>query len=86
MGMSDDLEVAVAAGSTMVRVGRALFGERPPAPRLRWRLSGTSGRGRRQAQREPDRGAAWSPASDLPGLPSRHYAVPRQEKVCHPRS
>ena len=32
MGMSDDLEAAVAAGSTMVRVGRALFGERPPRP------------------------------------------------------
>ena len=31
MGMSDDLEVAVAAGSTMVRVGRALFGERTAA-------------------------------------------------------
>ena len=30
MGMSEDLEAAVAAGSTMVRVGRALFGERPP--------------------------------------------------------
>ncbi len=30
MGMSDDLEAAVAAGSTMVRVGRALFGPRPP--------------------------------------------------------
>jgi pyridoxal phosphate enzyme (YggS family) len=29
MGMTDDLEVAVAEGSTMVRVGRALFGERP---------------------------------------------------------
>jgi uncharacterized pyridoxal phosphate-containing UPF0001 family protein len=29
MGMSDDLEVAVSAGSTMVRIGRALFGERP---------------------------------------------------------
>jgi PLP dependent protein len=28
MGMSDDLELAVAAGSTMLRVGRALFGER----------------------------------------------------------
>ena len=28
MGMSDDLEAAVAAGTTMVRVGRALFGER----------------------------------------------------------
>lgn len=29
MGMSDDLEAAVAAGSTMVRVGRAVFGDRP---------------------------------------------------------
>ena len=29
MGMSDDLEAAVSAGSTMVRIGRALFGERP---------------------------------------------------------
>ncbi len=29
MGMSDDLEVAVQEGSTMVRIGRALFGERP---------------------------------------------------------
>ena len=28
MGMSDDLEVAVAAGSTMVRIGTAIFGER----------------------------------------------------------
>ena len=32
MGMSDDLEAAVAEGSTMVRVGRALFGPRPPRP------------------------------------------------------
>jgi PLP dependent protein len=29
MGMTDDLEVALSEGSTMVRVGRALFGERP---------------------------------------------------------
>lgn len=29
MGMSDDLEPAVAEGSTMVRVGRAIFGHRP---------------------------------------------------------
>ena len=28
MGMSDDLEIAVACGSTMVRVGTALFGAR----------------------------------------------------------
>jgi hypothetical protein len=30
MGMSEDLEAAVAEGSTMVRIGRALFGPRPP--------------------------------------------------------
>jgi hypothetical protein len=30
MGMTGDLELAVAEGSTMVRVGRALFGDRPP--------------------------------------------------------
>jgi PLP dependent protein len=29
MGMTDDLDVALSEGSTMVRVGRALFGERP---------------------------------------------------------
>ncbi|HEX6266722.1 MAG TPA: YggS family pyridoxal phosphate-dependent enzyme [Burkholderiales bacterium] len=28
MGMSDDLETAIAAGSTMVRVGTAIFGQR----------------------------------------------------------
>ena len=31
MGMSHDLEVAVEEGATMVRVGTALFGPRPPA-------------------------------------------------------
>ena len=31
MGMSSDLEVAVQEGATQVRVGSALFGERPPA-------------------------------------------------------
>ena len=30
MGMSDDFELAIAAGSTHVRVGSALFGARPP--------------------------------------------------------
>ena len=30
MGMSDDLEAAIAEGSTMVRIGRAIFGDRPP--------------------------------------------------------
>ncbi|MCU1449148.1 MAG: hypothetical protein JWP02_1318 [Acidimicrobiales bacterium] len=29
LGMSDDLEVAVQEGSTMVRIGRGLFGDRP---------------------------------------------------------
>jgi len=29
MGMTEDLELAVAEGSTMVRIGRALFGDRP---------------------------------------------------------
>jgi uncharacterized pyridoxal phosphate-containing UPF0001 family protein len=33
--MTDDLEVAVQEGATMVRVGRALFGPRSPAPDLR---------------------------------------------------
>jgi uncharacterized pyridoxal phosphate-containing UPF0001 family protein len=29
MGMTDDFEVAIEEGATIVRVGRALFGERP---------------------------------------------------------
>ncbi len=29
MGMSDDFEVAIEEGATVVRIGRALFGERP---------------------------------------------------------
>lgn len=29
MGMTDDLDAAVRAGTTMVRIGRGLFGERP---------------------------------------------------------
>jgi uncharacterized pyridoxal phosphate-containing UPF0001 family protein len=28
MGMSDDFEVAVEEGSTMIRIGRAIFGPR----------------------------------------------------------
>lgn len=35
MGMSGDLEVAVAEGSTMIRVGTALFGPRPRPDDLR---------------------------------------------------
>jgi uncharacterized pyridoxal phosphate-containing UPF0001 family protein len=31
MGMSDDFELAVEEGSTMVRIGTALFGPRPVA-------------------------------------------------------
>jgi hypothetical protein len=29
MGMSDDFPVAIEEGATLVRIGRALFGERP---------------------------------------------------------
>ena len=32
MGMSDNLEAAIAAGSTMVRIGTAIFGSRAPKP------------------------------------------------------
>jgi pyridoxal phosphate enzyme (YggS family) len=32
MGMSDDLEAAIMEGATMVRVGTAIFGPRPPSP------------------------------------------------------
>ncbi|HEY77861.1 MAG TPA: YggS family pyridoxal phosphate-dependent enzyme [Dehalococcoidia bacterium] len=31
MGMTDDFEVAIEEGATMVRIGRAIFGERPTA-------------------------------------------------------
>jgi uncharacterized pyridoxal phosphate-containing UPF0001 family protein len=31
MGMTADLEAAIAAGSTMVRIGTAIFGARPAA-------------------------------------------------------
>lgn len=32
MGMSEDLDAAIAGGSTLVRVGRAIFGVRPAKP------------------------------------------------------
>ena len=32
MGMSDDFETAIEEGATIVRVGRAIFGERSPRP------------------------------------------------------
>jgi len=33
MGMSGDYELAIACGSTMVRIGSSIFGIRPPAPK-----------------------------------------------------
>jgi pyridoxal phosphate enzyme (YggS family) len=33
MGMSDDMEVAIEEGATMIRVGTAIFGPRPPISR-----------------------------------------------------
>ena len=33
MGMSNDFEVAIEEGATMVRVGTAIFGSRPPIVR-----------------------------------------------------
>lgn len=33
MGMTEDFEIAIAEGATLVRVGRALFGDRPPPRR-----------------------------------------------------
>jgi uncharacterized pyridoxal phosphate-containing UPF0001 family protein len=44
-GMSDDLEVAVSEGSTMVRVGRALFGARPQGHGARGAPGGDGGGG-----------------------------------------
>jgi len=35
MGMTDDFEVAVEEGATLVRLGRALFGDRPTAEGVR---------------------------------------------------
>ncbi len=29
MGMTDDFEIAIEEGATLVRIGRAIFGERP---------------------------------------------------------
>ena len=33
MGMSGDYQLAIDCGSTMVRIGSSIFGERPPAPK-----------------------------------------------------
>jgi uncharacterized pyridoxal phosphate-containing UPF0001 family protein len=32
MGMSDDFEIAIAEGATMIRVGSSIFGPRPEPP------------------------------------------------------
>jgi hypothetical protein len=32
MGMSADFEAAIALGATFIRVGSAIFGERPASP------------------------------------------------------
>jgi PLP dependent protein len=42
MGMSDDLEAAVAEGATLVRVGRAIFGHRPRKEALTSSASGSA--------------------------------------------
>lgn len=42
MGMSEDLEAAVAAGSTLVRVGRAVFGHRPRKEPVTARVAGSA--------------------------------------------
>jgi PLP dependent protein len=42
MGMSDDLEAAVAEGATLVRVGRAIFGQRPYKNTLTSSASGSA--------------------------------------------
>lgn len=40
MGMSDDFEVAIEEGATMVRIGRAIFGERAEGGHGRGRIQG----------------------------------------------
>ena len=40
MGMTEDFPTAIRCGSTQVRIGRALFGDRPSHPRPRENLSG----------------------------------------------
>jgi len=32
MGMSEDFEIAIEEGATLIRPGRVIAGERPPAP------------------------------------------------------
>ncbi|MBI3418422.1 MAG: YggS family pyridoxal phosphate-dependent enzyme [Verrucomicrobia bacterium] len=42
MGMSGDFEIAIEEGATLVRIGTALFGERPRAARAATRESGNA--------------------------------------------
>lgn len=51
MGMSGDLEDAVAEGATMVRIGTALFGPRPSGRRVRRRVRPTGARTRSRTER-----------------------------------
>ena len=43
MGMSDDFEIAVEEGATLVRIGRGLFGARPPGGGSRVQIAGGEG-------------------------------------------
>ena len=68
MGMSGDFEVAIEEGATMVRVGTAIFGPRPPRPspgRSAMSVKGKTRRlhRRRQHGRGADQGPRWSRAS-----------------------
>ena len=61
MGMSDDLEVALSEGSTMVRLGRSLFGDRARPCGDRAVRAGRSDpdRGRGDHRRRPWCGGPW---------------------------
>ena len=57
MGMSADLEAAIAEGATLVRVGSAIFGERIP-PRSAFGASPPGGRRRERPGRAGSAAAA----------------------------
>ena len=83
MGMSDDFEVAVEEGATIVRVGRALFGERPhdhdgPAGLA----TGDDRTGRADVLARPDRGDRLVESASGP-LASRLVRLGRRR--AHPR-
>ncbi len=69
--MTDDLEVALSEGSTMVRLGRALFGDRPPREARR------PGAGPAGARRGPLTGDDGHP----PVRQATHYAVTEEETM-----